>query len=173
MQKKQLIKTFEEIRDLPYRIPLTKTEIKTKDYSCVGKSKMLYQILKSDYPVRYRFSEFKWKKNANLPHDILKKFKGEDTDYHCYIEIYLNNKWITLDPSLDKKLGKLIPINYWDGKTNTSINFNYDRIIPPSTKESDKLEKEAFNADERILEIKKNYIFFKEFNQLFEKIRNL
>lgn len=170
MTPKQRIKNFNSVRDIPYRIPLTKSEIIKKDHSCVGKSKMLFDLFKSAYPVRYRACNFFWQ-DLGFPKDILKKLKTKEVSRHYYIEIFLNRDWITLDSSLDKNLSKLISINNWDGFNSTDISLKYVKILSP--KQSRQKTEEDFNPETRIRDIKLNYTFFKEVNMLYEKIRQL
>jgi hypothetical protein len=172
MRKTERIKNFNYVRDLPYGVPLTKEEVEKKDHSCAGKSVRLYKIFEGHYPVRYRFCQFDWL-DSDLPCDIMGKFKGDPVDHHVYIEIFLNNRWITLDPSLDKGLERTMKINHWDGENDTEISSKYKRKIPAESKKSKELEEDLFDTEKTWREIKENYEFLKEINDLFQKAREI
>jgi len=52
------INAFEQIRDIPYRIPMSLDEV---DYCCSGKALLLKNKLESlGFQVRYRVCRFRW-----------------------------------------------------------------------------------------------------------------
>lgn len=168
LDKKDRIQKFNSIRDIPYRLPVTKKELKEQDYTCMGKNKMLFDAFKDYYPVRFRFCEFFWNEQ-NLPHDIFAKFNKELKDHHCYLELFLNNRWITLDASIDSGVKAIINVNEWDGENDTSISIHYRRIIPYNCPQHQQIEQEKFDIEKRWNDIKNNCEFCKEVNHLYEQ----
>lgn len=169
MDAKKRIKIFNNIRDIPYYIPLKKEELIYHDYSCMGKSRLLFKNLKKEYKVRYRTCTFRWS-NFNLPKNILEKI-NIDEETHYFIEAFINNKWITLDASLDKGLEGILKINYWDGRNNTNISLPYYKLHSPE--ESLKNAGKDFNINNKIKIINQNYYFFKEINRLYKEARKI
>ncbi len=77
-----IIKEFEKIRDVPYRIPLSDSEV---DNSCSGKSFRLKKILeKFGYPTRFQVCEFRWS-DLHLPQELL-LVPHSDISTHVYVE---------------------------------------------------------------------------------------
>lgn len=68
-----MISTFNQIRDVPYRIPLSTKE---PDACCSGKAKLLKEALEKEYKVRYRVVDFLWSE-LGLPKELL-SVKHED-----------------------------------------------------------------------------------------------
>ena len=78
-----IIKEFEKVRDIPYRIPLFPEE---PDECCTGKAEMLFKVFKKGgYEARYRLCTFRWN-SLNLPKEI-QKVPHDDNSSHTYLEI--------------------------------------------------------------------------------------
>lgn len=115
--EKSIIALFNEIRDIPYSIPLSTTEINN---SCSGKAIVLKERLaKLGIESRYRVVSFKWS-DLNLPKEVLEVPHQNDST-HVYLEVLLNGNWINVDPTWDKELNSVLPVNQWDGKSDTNI----------------------------------------------------
>ena len=162
------IKIFELVRDIEYRIPLNEHE---SNNACHGKSWLLYNLLRAyGFNARLRACSFKWSK-LKIPEEF-KKYIVKDDGLHAYVEICLdsndnnlNNKWILLDASFDSKLIKKLPVNIWDGQTDTKLQIVPIKIYNP--KQSYKL----------LSEYKRDYIsnrkLFQKLNKNYEKIRKM
>ena len=112
-----LQKAFIEIRDIPYGIPLS---YGTEDRCCTGKHKKFFEILKKDgYDVRWRVCVFKWS-NLSLPENLL-IIPHDDSSTHAYLEVMINGDWKKVDATWDKPLKNILPVNEWDGVSNTKI----------------------------------------------------
>ena len=158
--KTNLVKIFERIRDEPLHIP---EELRDKDNRCWGKSRKLKELLeKEGCEVRFRVCTFKWSKQR-FPKDIL-AIPHKDNEYHLYLEIKINNKWVILDCSNDSKLPSY---NAWDGLTDCSIAVNYDKILSP--KES--LDIENKEKREFLILLNENKKFYNSINHFLEGLR--
>ncbi|MGV8161836.1 MAG: hypothetical protein ACP5N2_00710 [Candidatus Nanoarchaeia archaeon] len=159
-----LISTFESIRDIPYRIPLSWEE---EDFCCSGKHEKLFKLLKNEgYEVRYRVCVFLWS-TLNLPKN-LEKIPHDDDCTHTYLEIKIGNKWLILDATWDRDLKTIFHINKWDGKTNTKIAVPPTKIFTPK-----KSLEIVNNQDEKVIneDLKINREFYKGFNEWLNKNR--
>lgn len=155
---KNLIKTFEKIRDIPYHCP---ESIHEEDHRCWGKNRLLANELKKQgYDVRFRVCQFTWSKQK-LPEEIISQAPA-NIDYHPFLEIKLNSKWVIVDATLDNKFSKY---NEWDGISDTKILIKYDEIL--SVEESEENEKKE-NFRERN---KEWFEFCRKLNKFFEGIR--
>ena len=108
---------FNQIRDIPYRIPVDSNE---EDCCCNGKAKRLKEFFEQEgLEVRYRVCTFRWS-DLGLPEEV-KKLIVEDLSTHVYLEVLINEKWIIVDPTWDKGLDQILPVNDWDGVGDTKI----------------------------------------------------
>jgi len=161
----ELVEIFNQIRDIPYRIPLTLEE---EDNCCVGKHKKLFNLLKEKgYNVRYRICTFNWE-DTNIP-DHIKTIPHESKATHTYLEIEIDKEWKILDITWDKKLSNILPINNWDGRSDTNITVPKKTILSPE--ESIKIVKEEENKDFMINDLKLNKEFYKAINDWIESNR--
>lgn len=165
-----LIEIFHQVRDIPYRIPLSLDETEGEyGGSCLYKFELLKSLLEAEgLECRYRIGIFLWSQ-LNLPEKIMKA-KHNDRGEHVWLEVCINNKWIILDPSQDIGLAGIFSINYWDGISDTKLAVNpieiLDVITSADIMDFDNYE-EAFLAD---LEI--NGEFYKALNIYFDQIRS-
>ncbi len=98
-----------------------------------------------------------------VPKEVLDK-APKSRDYHLYLEIKINNKWVRVDCSDDPKL-KLVE---WDGKTDTKISVKCLRVLSP--KKSAKIEENERKNYDNVL--KEYHEFYLALNKFLEKIRN-
>ncbi|MFH1142547.1 MAG: hypothetical protein ABIH67_04330 [Candidatus Uhrbacteria bacterium] len=113
----KIIEDFNQIRDIPYRIPVDSNE---EDCCCNGKAKQLKKLLEQEgLEVRYRVCEFHWS-DLGLPEEIKKQI-AENLATHVYLEVLINDKWVVVDPTWDKGLEQVLPVNDWDGIGDTKI----------------------------------------------------
>lgn len=159
MSAEELIKVFEEVREIPYHLPENPSD---KDFRCWGKNRLLVERFKElGYESRIRVCSFLWSKQ-HFPKELLLKAPKEK-DFHAFVEIKLNGEWIKVDASFESKY----PFhNEWDGKTSTKISINYDKIY--SSEESKEInEKENSSHKSR-----QDYEFYKKVNKFFSELRN-
>lgn len=123
----EIIKCFKQIRDIPYRIPLTLDE---EDFCCSGKSALLLKELeKLGIEARYAVGWFNWA-DMNLPKFLLEIPHDADCT-HTWVEAKINNEWIKLDPSWDIGLKNIFSIAEFDGKNDTVIACPVKEIFSP------------------------------------------
>lgn len=160
----EIIKKFEEIRDIPYSIPLSAEET---DHCCRGKSTILRNFLESKwYKVNYRICKFKWS-DTQIPKEIFKWTNDDCT--HVYLEVEVNWKIINVDPTWDTWLSGVLPIATWDWESSTEIAVKSLWLF--SVEESEKIMKEV-SKENIINDLKINWEFYKAFNKYLESIRN-
>ena len=156
-----IISEFQKIRDIPYRIPLSTTEL---DNCCSGKSRMLKLILENYwYSVKYKVCTFK-RSNFNLPKDLLET-PHLDLSSHVYLGVFIDNKWINIDPTRDRKLKNILHVEEWDWKTNTGIAVKTIDFFDDE-KSRKIMEDESIEDIESDLEI--NWKFYEKFNYRLE-----
>ncbi len=159
-----IIRTFEKVRDIPYRIPLSLNE---EDDCCSGKHKKLYDALTTQgYEVRYRVCAFVWS-SLNLPFELSNVPHDNDCT-HTYLEIKIDGSWKILDATWDKLL-KIFHINEWDGKSGTEIAVKPTRIFSPRKSLEIVMNSQTEEAIKKDLEI--NGKFYKGFNEWLDKNR--
>jgi hypothetical protein len=160
-----IVKAFEEIRDVPYRIPLALDE---SDDCCSGKANRFMMILKEKrYDVRYRVCSFFWS-DLNLPED-LQSIPHEDACTHVYLEVKIGNDWRVVDPTWDVGLKGLFPIAEWDGVGDTGIGLPVRSIFSPE--ESLKILIDSNIEKEVCKDMKVNGKFYGAFNKWLEEYR--
>ncbi len=158
-EKNNLIETFEKVRDIAYHCP---ESVDDNDYRCWGKNRILAdEFRKMGYDVRFRVCKFFWAKQK-LPKELTSQ-APTDIDYHPFIEIMLNDKWIIVDPTLDSNFPKY---NIWDGISDCKISIKYDEIL--SIEESNLNERnEDFRKRDKVW-----FEFHRKLNKFFERIKN-
>jgi len=159
-----ILKAFNNIRDIPYRIPLTLGE---KDDCCSGKHKLLRDLLiKQGFEVRYRVCSFLWssidlpEKVSNVPHD--------DNSTHVYLEVLIDDKWTIVDATWDSGIKNILKVNKWNGKSNTKIAVEPTKIFSPQKSASimhNEIEEDILN------DLKINGEFYKAFNNWLNEQR--
>lgn len=160
----QITQIFNQIKDIPYSIPLSTKET---DYCCSGKHKILKQLLKDlGYQVRYRVVSFNWDSLA-LPSEIF-AIPHENSSTHVYLEIFIDGQWQNMDATWDTGLKSIFSINQWNGSKNIIAVPTINKFSPEdSQKIMDDENETEINRD---LEI--NGKFYQALNQWFQKIRN-
>lgn len=162
--KKQLISIFNQIRDIPYKIPTT---IGEADCCCSGKHIMLKkEFEKLGYECKYRVCSFKWS-DLNLPSELAEITHG-DNSTHVYLEVKIDNEWKNIDATWDKGLSGIFNINEWHGEFDTQIAVPVIGLF--SYEESENI---MANDDTEIVEndLKKNGEFYIAFNNWLIKNR--
>lgn len=163
--RNNIIKEFEKIRDIPYRIALLPNE---PSCDCLGKAQLLFKIFKKyRYEVRYRICKIKWS-SLILPDEIT-KIPHDDNCSHTYLEVKIGEDWKNIDPTWDKGLKKLFPINEWDGKSDTKLAIPPIEILTPE--ESSRYLKYITTPRGIESDLKKNSKFYRAINEWLEVSR--
>jgi hypothetical protein len=160
-----IIKEFQKVRDIPYRIPLSPEE---SDECCSGKADMLFKTFKQNgYDVRYRLCTFRWS-SIDLPKEI-QDTPHDDDSSHTYLEIKIDGQWKIVDATWDKGLEGLFIVNEWDGKSDTKIAVQCIKCLSPE----ENLEYiEHMSTPEAIIsDLNVNGEFYKAFNEWLKEYR--
>lgn len=160
IQTVNIVQIFNSIRDIPYRIPLSWED---KSLDCIGKHNRLAEALsEKGYKVRLRTCTFRWS-DLNIPEKIL-KIPHKDECKHLFLEMFIDNKWITLDVTWDSDLRNILKVNEWDGASDTEIAVKPIKIFSPSEIHTE--TKESFQKD-----MQESGAFYKAFNEWLEEAR--
>lgn len=119
------ITAFDEIRDLPYYIATNGEQ----DCCCSTKAVRLGERLRGlGMEVRQRLCWFRWEE-LGLPREVL-EIEHEEMPSHQFLEVLIpeTGKWVMVDPTWDSKLGKILPINNWDGLSDTPCAVPVERF---------------------------------------------
>lgn len=163
-----LVEIFYEVRDIPYRIPLAPGE---PDQTCLGKTKRLLEGLAAEgAAVRPRCSDFNWS-DLPLPSEVAAQ-PHEDKCGHIYLEILLGKDWKVLDPTWDKSLSNLFPVNEWDGRNGTPIAVPVRGKIY-GIQESLEIYHEPETPEELEEDLAAQEMFYRAFNDWLEQLRRL
>jgi len=161
-----IISDFQYVRDIPYRLPLGLSE---EDFSCSAKHKILKERLaKKGHEARYRVCSFLWS-SLGLPKEI-SSIPHDDYSTHLFLEVLIDEKWLTVDATWDIGLRNIFHINEWDGKSNTEIAVIAIKIFTPQ--ESAEIMDGADEAEE-IKELEANGEFYRAFNGWLEGNRGV
>lgn len=164
MNKKLAIEKFEQIRDIPYRIPLGLNEI---DDCCSGKHLSLsIELQKLGYKCKYKVCAFKWS-DLKLPEELLAT-PHEDTSTHVYLEVEIDNVWKVVDATWDSHLSKILPVNTWDGESDTKIAVP---ALETFSDEKSRFIMDSENQSSIESDLKTNGEFYKKFNDWLESKR--
>ena len=162
-----IIKEFNKVRDIPYRIPLSLEE---PDDCCSGKADKLFKIFKDGgYNARYRLCTFRWS-SLNLPKE-LQDIPHDDNSSHSYLEIEIDGKWKIIDVTWDKGLKGLFVVNEWDGKSDTEIAVPCIECLSPE--KSLGYIKHVSTPEAIMSDLKLNGDFYKAFNKWLDDNRKL
>jgi hypothetical protein len=160
-----IIQIFSQIRDVPYRIPLSRNDA---DDCCNGKTIKLKKMFEeAGYEARYAVCEFCWS-DLDLPKEIL-DIPHQDLSTHVYLEANIDGNWVILDPSWDKGLSGILPVNNWNGRSDTTIAVKPTKVYDPEKSAEIMAESEKGQGLEGELNVSGG--FFKAFNEYLEKNR--
>lgn len=139
-KEEQIIKIYEKVRDIPFGTIGSRDPYdvyKANKGTCSGKNFLVRELYKAievktkDMICLQRWKDLTWFPDdeynvVNLPAELNALFeKDEIVDFHNYIKIYNDNKWIQVDVTIDlplKELGFHVEEN-WDGKTYMPLCF--------------------------------------------------
>jgi len=136
----QIIKIFEKVRDIRFgrmgsRDPMD--VYKENKGTCSGKNFLLRELYKAigletkDMICMQRWKDLIWfptgrYKIVQFPDHLVKMLKEKEIiDFHNYVKILLNRKWIQVDVTIDKPLTKVgfFTTEVWDGKSDMPLCF--------------------------------------------------
>lgn len=165
--KNTIITIFNEIRDIPFKIPLsTKDEL----LDCAGKSIMLRKKFE-EIGLKTRFSVclFNWD-DLSLP-DKINKFPHDKDCTHTFVEALINDKWVKFDPSWDRALEKKLKISYFDGENDTILAVSPTELFDEN--KSEKIMKDQMDNFNNFLsdDLVRNGEFYNAINNYFAEIR--
>jgi ribosomal protein S18 acetylase RimI-like enzyme len=169
MKIDNLIEIFNQVRDIPYRIPLSLDETEGEyGGSCLYKVELLKKLLEEkDLKCRYRVCSFLWSE-LNLPEAVIKAQHNDNAE-HVWLEVLIQNKWVILDPSWDIGLTRIFSINSWDGISDTKPAVKPIEIFDVDT--SAAMMKFDDYEGELVKDLAVNSEFYKALNDYFETIR--
>ena len=157
-------KTIEQVRDIPYQIPLT---LDDKAVDCAKKHEMLAELLREEgVEVRFRVCSFLWSEQE-IPQRIL-DIQHVDSCEHLFLEVFSNDKWLTLDISWDIKLKNLFKIAEWDSEKGTEISVEPVKIYPVG---NDGELRHNETEESFLKDIKDNGEFYQAINEWLESER--
>jgi hypothetical protein len=160
----QALQAFNAIRDIPYRIPITPSEV---DRCCSGKHILLKSELeKLGYTVRHRVCSFNWS-SIDLP-DQVRSVPHQDSSMHSFLEIQKEGQWIPVDATWDEAISSVLPSNTWDGKSETPVAVRIDQVFSPEESENI-MTGPSGQETEHDLEV--NGLFYAAFNEWLAKVR--
>lgn len=158
------VELFEQIRDIPYMIPLSASQ---EDNCCSGKAARLKRVLEEiGYETRYRVCDFQWS-NLPLPEALL-HIPHESNSTHVYLEVKIDETWIDVDPTWDPGLKHVFPIATWDGRTGTKIAVKPLRLYSHGESRRIMEEPDPIQTEK---DLEKNGVFYKKFNEWLESQR--
>ncbi len=159
-----IIKRFNSIRDIPYRLSLVWEE---ENLSCIGKHERFMKAASAEgYSVRHRLCSFRWSE-CGLPEEII-SIPHKDESVHSFCEICIDGKWIVVDLTWDWGLRDVLPVNEWDGKSDCRVAVNASLVFCPEKSEEivHSRTKEKFIASRQA-----NKEFFSALNAWLEEER--
>ena len=160
-----LVKWFEDIRDISYKIPLT---LDDEDFCCSWKAILLKKFLEAqNIESRYRVCAFEWT-NISLPEELM-MISHENESTHVYLEVLIDGVWFDVDPTWDSWLRQIFSIASWDGISSTSIAVPVWQLL---THEQSREIMENINPEEIQKDLEINGAFYKAFNAYLESVRH-
>lgn len=138
--EQQVIRIFEKIRDIPFgrmgsRDP--KDVYERNKGTCSGKNFLLKELYETigvrtkDIVCLQRWKDLTWFPDdtygvVDLPDELTQMLETtEIVDFHNYVKILVDGKWVTVDVTIDLPLRKLgfYTTEHWDGKTDMPLCF--------------------------------------------------
>ncbi|TFF97143.1 MAG: hypothetical protein EU547_05095 [Promethearchaeota archaeon] len=138
----QIVKIFEKVRDIPFGRNKTNSRDPMDVYefnkgTCSGKNFLLRELYKGiglktrDMICMQRWKDLTWfptdkYKIVEFPEDLkLLLQDNEIIDFHNYVKVLVDGKWIQVDVTIDKPLTKLgfFTTEDWDGNSDMPLCF--------------------------------------------------
>ncbi len=153
--KKLRIQLFTAVRDIPYKVGS-----ESKDSSCVAKTKLLGELL-----TRIGLRCQVWKavvnwENTGIPTNLL-QLAPRPTVNHFFLKVFIpeTKKWAIVDATWDIRFIGKLPINNWDGLSNTKLAYSSDQ--PELVGSVDEFEFRNFDPKE---------VFTKKLNKWYDSL---
>ncbi len=163
MKYEDIKSIFLSVRDIPYRIPL---EVSEKNNACVGKHFALKDALeKCGYKVRWAECTFSWSE-LQVPPEIL-AIPHAEPGYHVWLEVWIEDRWQTLDATWDISLAEALLVNTWEQFGNMVPGVPVLEMIPYNQVEITREPPEGYES-----ELKTERSFLKAFNDWLALIRD-
>jgi len=105
--------------------------------------------------------------------DSVKNIIHDKDCTHTWIEIYLNNKWIKLDPSWDNKLESILPIAQFDGENDTILAVKIEEYFSPEKSKEIVINQKKEGSKEIREDLERNGKFYKALNEYLKKVRGI
>lgn len=127
MKKSELVAAFEQVRDLPYHLPLH-VDVVAND-AATKHALLAEKFKKLGAECRLRHGAFSWDDLPlpsgvwSLPHDELAT--------HTFLEINLNGTWCPVDATWDTELAPIFKPNSWDGQSPTRLAMPVRAVFCP------------------------------------------
>jgi len=177
-QQQKIISVFEIVRDIPYGTINNSRDfcsvLKNNKGTCSGKHLLLgrlYELM--GIKVKYMMCETKFNFiKIKLPKYLQKTLnRKEIIDYHNFIKIRQNSKWINVDATFDLSLKKYSSaVNHnWDGISNCQIAFKPIDIFETENLKQEKGELINLLTNKQK---KEREVFLKKLSDWFDEIRN-
>ena len=137
---KQIVALYERVRDIPFGSIGSRDPYKVYQANkgtCSGKNFLIKELFNEigvetkDMICLQRWKDLTWYPDdeynvVDLPDYLMKLFENNEiVDFHNYVKIYVDGKWVQLDVTIDaplKALGFHVVEN-WDGKTDMPLCF--------------------------------------------------
>jgi len=129
--REALVRVFEQVRDLPYgtigsRDPLE--VVRMRRGTCSGKHLLLAHLYRlmdidvHDMIALHYYEELP--RRVEYPAELAELVTrgGGIPDYHNFIAIYLDDRWVNLDATFDYELRDYVVVNEWDGSADTELS---------------------------------------------------
>jgi len=163
----KIITIFNEIRDIPFSIPTSPTDAL---FDCAGKAILLRKRLEEiSIKTRFGVCYFYWD-DLDLP-DNVKSIAHDKDCTHTFVEAFINNKWIKLDPSWDNALSQKFEVAIFDGKNDTILAVKAIGFFN-SEKSQNIMKNQEDNYNNVITDdLARNGKFYEALNKYLEEIR--
>jgi hypothetical protein len=132
-KEQAIIKVFEKVRDIPYGVINSRDPFKVYSENkgtCSGKHFLLAALYRAmGLNVKDMISFHKYE---NLPRNVeytkelqrLLQLSDGIPDYHNFIKIDINKKWLTIDATFEKDLRDYFIVNEWNGKDDMRLTVD-------------------------------------------------
>ncbi|AEA47332.1 transglutaminase domain-containing protein [Archaeoglobus veneficus] len=136
-KEEAVVRVFERVRDIPYgtigsRHPLDVYRMNRG--TCSGKHFLLRELYLAlgvevkDMLCFHRYAELP--RNIDYPPELkalLERYFGIP-DFHNFIKVYVDGRWVTLDATFDSPLENYFVVNKWNGKSDTKLSIRPVRV---------------------------------------------
>jgi len=176
-KNQKIISLFEMVRDIPYDVIGSREAsevLEKKKGTCSGKHLLLgrlFELIGIEVKYMMCLTKFNFIQNS-FPEKLKKMLDKEDIfDYHNFLKIKNESKWIVVDATFDLPLKDYgLPVNsHWDGLSNCKIALQPIKICTVSN-----LSFEKQNAIDRLSkeQQQKREEFIKKMCNWFNEMRS-